>query len=97
MGKNADDCGIPHAARLIEFVESVTGDDATRLDTARRDLIAALGQAGFVDAASVVSAFDGLDRIADATGVQIEEDKAIDTAELRTELGIDDFPSMQSR
>ena len=45
-----------------------------------------------IDATAVVFAgFDGVARIADATGIPLEAPKAKQTADLRAALGIDEF------
>ena len=41
-----------------------------------------------VDAAAVIAGFDGITRVADATGIPIEPAKAEQTADLRSELGL---------
>ncbi len=97
MGDLGEDCGIPEAALLVAFAEAVIGDDGIDLDDARRRLAATLGDAALVDSAAVIATFNGLDRVADASGIQIEQEKAVDTAEIRAALGIDDFPSMRNR
>ncbi len=97
VGGNIENCGIPDAALLVAFAEAVIGGDDARLNTARRQLAATLGGDALVDSAAVISAFNGLDRVADATGIQIEQAKATETAEIRAALGIDEFSSMRNR
>ena len=47
--------------------------------------------AALVDAAAVAALFNGIDRVADATGIPLEDEKAESTAEIRAAIGIDDF------
>jgi len=91
MGEAGDDSGIPHAAVLIEFAEAVLDPDETRLDRARRAVVDAMGEAALVDAAAVAGNFNAIDRIADSTGIPLEDDKAAMTADFRSALGIDEF------
>ena len=87
-----ENVGIPHAAELIEFTEAVVLHDAKRSDAARRILLAALGDAGFVDACAVVAAFHGFVRIADAIGIpHFTAANAPDLSELRARAGINEF------
>ena len=58
---------------------------------ARKALIAAVGEEGFVDAAGVVASFNAVVRIADATGIPVEDFKLEKTVEERAALGIDDW------
>ena len=41
-----------------------------------------------VDAAAVAALFSAIDRVADATGIPLEQEKADATADLRAQLGI---------
>lgn len=44
-----------------------------------------------VDAAAVIGGFDGITRIADATGIPLEAPKAEQTADLRGVLQLEEF------
>jgi hypothetical protein len=83
---------VAHAAALIDFTEAVVLRDAARTDGARKTLRAALGAAGFVDAAAVVAAFHGFVRIADAIGIPYTTAaRGGDVPELREQAGINEF------
>ena len=90
-GGGAGDAGVPSGGLLIEFAEAVLGEDDARLARARAELGAAVGAAGLVDAAGVVGLFNAIDRIADATGIPLEEQKAQASADFRAALGLDRF------
>jgi len=49
-----------------------------------------------VDAAGIIGMFNGLDRVADATGTPLEDWKAADTADLRTAIGIDAYAATKA-
>ena len=87
------DGGIPHGGLLIEFAEAAIGGDDARLSTARQQILKTLGPEALVDAAGVVATFNAIDRVADATGTPIDEERIEPTAEMRVQLGIDRFPS----
>ena len=92
MTGSADgDSGVPNGRRLIAFAESVLGEDDAALTRARDDLAAALGPAGLADAAAVVGLFDAIDRVADATGIPLEDEKAAASADFRATLDLDRF------
>lgn len=82
---------MPHGAVLVEFAEAIESRDASRLNSARAGLLAALGSAGLVDAAAVAAIFNGLVRVADATGIPLETDKAEQTEDFRFSLKIGKF------
>ena len=87
---------LSHGDLLVAFAEAATrGSD--ELAGLRKELLEAVGPEAFVEAAATVGAFNGLVRVADATGIPLEEDKAADTADFRAALGIDDFASVTGR
>jgi hypothetical protein len=79
---------VPNGGELVRFAEAVIAGSVEELDEARRELTNALGPAGLVDTAAVAGLFDAIDRVADATGIPLEEQKAAATADLRARLGI---------
>jgi hypothetical protein len=85
------DVGVGHAAALIAFADAAIARDNKALAAARTRLVAALGEPAMADAAAVIAGFDGITRIADATGIPLEPPKAEQTADLRGDLRIDAF------
>ena len=63
---------------------------------ARGDIVARQGPAAMIDAAAVIAGFDGITRIADATGIPLEPPKAEAVADLRASLGLDQFLTAKS-
>jgi len=53
------------------------------------DLRLALSDAAFVDACATLASFNAVVIVADGTGIPLEEHKAVKTAQMRAELGID--------
>ena len=90
-GEGRRDTGVPHGRLLVEFAEAVLGEDDAALSHARAELVAALGPAGFVDAAGVIGLFNAIDRVADATGIPLEAEKATASADFRAALGANRF------
>jgi alkylhydroperoxidase family enzyme len=87
------DGGIEHAAELVAFSEAVMRDDDRALAEARAALRAVLSPAAFVDACAVIGAFNVVDRIADSTGIPLDDAMASPTADLRAELDLARFRS----
>ena len=87
----AGDGNIPHGALLVAYADAVLGHDEARLAAVRSDLRARMGDAAMVDAAAIVATFNAIDRVADSTGIPIEDGKAVATADVRAALGINAF------
>ena len=82
---------MPDADLLLPFADAALADDELRLGPIRSAIILRLGQAAMIDAAAVIAGFNGITRIADATGIPLEDKKADETTDWRQSLGIDAF------
>lgn len=85
------DGGVEHGARLIAFTEAVQRADDLTLE--RRAIRALLGPEAFVDLAAVIGSFNVVDRIADATGIPLDEQLTVMAGGIGKELGLDRFAS----
>ena len=68
-----------HEAELGAFVDAVLargGKDAAGIAVARREVERALGAMGVVQAAAVIGQFDGINKLADISGCQMDTVKA---------------------
>jgi hypothetical protein len=83
--------GVPQAQELAAFADAAIGAEAKALDQAREALVRTIGVEAMVDAAAVIGGFDGITRIADATGIPLETPKIEQTADLRDVLQLDEF------
>ena len=87
------DTGVANGAELVAFVDAVMGADPAERERARAALRAVTTPAAFVDACAVVGAFNVVDRIADATGIPLDDRMAAASADVRRELGVARFAS----
>ncbi len=78
------DSGVAHGAELLAFTDAVMNRDADAIVTTRDVVHARLGNAGVVDASAVIMMFNVVDRIADSTGIPIDDQM---TRELRYQVG----------
>ena len=91
------DGGIPNGARLIRFATAILGDDPGELAASRDDLVKAMGGAALTDTAAVAALFNAIDRVADSTGIPLEDVKAEATADFRADIGIDAFAAVSEK
>jgi hypothetical protein len=83
--------GVEHGHLLIAFAEAMVRDDDTVLTHARHAVIEGISPEAMVDAAGVVSNFERMVRIADATGIQLDERMAALSQEVRDALQLERF------
>jgi hypothetical protein len=83
--------GVPHGEELLAFAEAVVGRDVDRITEARETLRLVAGQRAVVDTAGVIANFHRMTRVADGSGIPLDERMMVASADLRATLGIDDF------
>lgn len=91
VGGDPNATGIPGAAGLVEFAEAALGDDTDLITAARERVRAELGDDCTVDAAGIIANFQRMVRIADGTGISLDEPMTAMTAEIRDELGLNGY------
>ncbi len=84
------DSGVPQGRLLLTFAEEACAGSSL-LPKARVAVAEAMGQDALVDAAAVIGIFQAVVKIADATGIPLEDAKAEASAEFRAELGLNAF------
>ncbi len=84
--------GVAAAAALTAYADAFF-DEGRDFAAARDRLHAEIGGEALVDAAGVLAIFNAVVRIADATGIPLEDQKAEMSADFRAALGIDDYPA----
>lgn len=87
----ASDGGVEHGALLTRFVDAMLQGTPEQAEAARRDVRDALGDAAFVDACATVASFNAVVKIADGSGIPLEEIKARNTEDIRESLGIERY------
>lgn len=91
--KGADEVDerIPAGKVLARFAEAVVLGTEADVSAARVEVIEAVGPEGFVDAAAVIGSFERMVRIADGTGIPLDETTMTRSENIREELGINSF------
>jgi hypothetical protein len=90
-GNRVAESGVVNAAALIALADGMVGDGEEALASARKRIIDEMGPAELVDAAAVASNFERMVRIADATGIPLDDPVEIMTSDVREDLGINRF------
>ena len=89
-GDHVGDVGVPHSAELLAFTNAVQVGTPDLL-AARSALEAAVGPDGLLEAAATIAIFNGLVRVADGTGIQLDGGVFAVSAADRARLGIDHY------
>lgn len=76
-------------AELIAFTEAAVRGEP--LEATRAAVLEAVGADGAGQAAATIAAFSGLVRVADGTGIPIDDGLASASVEIRDELGLNTF------
>ena len=77
----------------MAFTDAAMGDDEALLDRERRALREVLSDAEFVDTCATIGAFNVVDRIADSTGIPLDDMMRGMSEEVRDELDLARFGS----
>ena len=85
------DPGVDHASHLRLLTEGAIGSQWQQLAVIRDDAAAAMGEQVMVDALTVAAGFNGITRVADATGIPLDPTTQEVTGSMRVETGIDAF------
>lgn len=91
--KAAAASGVGHADALLALADAMAGEDEQDLAGARERVRTELGAVALVDAVAVASNFERMVRIADATGIPLDEPVAWVGDDLRRDLALDRFAS----
>ena len=85
--------GVPDSRELLQYTNACMGVEGTALETTRQALVDKMGSAAMVDAAGVISNFQRMVRIADATGIPSDGPMQAMSEDLRDQLGINQYVS----
>lgn len=87
------DSGVAGNDSLLRFAEAALDRDNDAIASARAAVVNALGEPAMIDAAGVIANFQRMVRIADGTGIPLDEPVAALTADIRDQLSLNDYGS----
>ena len=96
VSTRGDAQSVPDAGLLSDYADAAIHGNPARLWATRHRVIEALGADALIDTAATIAIFNAVVKIADATGIPIEEYKVEATRALRADLGVDDFGQAHS-
>jgi len=85
------DAGVPHSALIRKLTEATVRNRWNELGELRDVAAAEMDEQQMIDVLIVASAFNGITRVADATGIPLDEATASNTDEMRAAVGINRF------
>ncbi len=90
---NADEgeVGVPNETFLLRIAEAVYEGNHEALVAIREEGKETLGEQALVDAIAVACGFNGITKVANATGIPLDETTEKDTVQMRKETKIDDY------
>ena len=95
IGAAEGDGGVPSGAAMVRFAEAVTLATSD-LEASREALLRELGPVGLVEVAATIGIFNGLVRVADSTGIPLDDVSRTASGQFREELGLVDFASAKN-
>jgi hypothetical protein len=82
---------VAHGHVLIAFADAIVAADDHALSHTRHGVLEAMGAEAEVDAAGVASNFERMVRIADSTGILLDDRLSRASKEIREELDLERF------
>jgi hypothetical protein len=87
--------GVEQGTLLLAFAEAMVGEDDDALNHVRHAVIEVLSPEAMVDAAGVASNFERMVRVADATGIPLDERLQSLSQEVRDTLHLERFTAQK--
>ena len=85
------DAGVENGAFLMKLAAAVYEQDADTLTDIRIQGVELLGERGIAEAMGIAAGFNGITKVANGTGLPLDQTTADVTGEMRIETGIDDY------
>jgi hypothetical protein len=90
-GAALENSGVAHADILTAFVDAVVKENRNDIASARDTVESVMGWEALVDSACIIGNFQRMNRIADATGIELDAPVQAASDGIKTQLGLDKF------
>ena len=91
IDSNLAPTGVGHGEALREFADAILSRVPADIAQSRQALVDCTSEAAMVDATAVVGNFQRMVRIADGTGIPLDEPVLMMSQSIREDLGINEF------
>lgn len=85
------DSGVKFGKEISDLVDATIKGQWDVLEELKLEYVDRMGKQPLVDTLTVASCFNGITRVADASGIPVDPVPAEATSDMRSELGIDQF------
>jgi alkylhydroperoxidase family enzyme len=65
---------IKHEVELVNFAKAVLSTNKLEISEASKQLVEKIGVEGMLDAAAIIAFFNAINRVADATGIDLDNE-----------------------
>ena len=91
MANAETEIGVDHESILIKIAEAVFAGDAEQMAIVREEALQVLSPQALTDTIAVATGFNGITKVANATGILLDDATEQLTIEMRASTGIDEF------
>lgn len=85
------DVGVEDEDLLVAIAEAVFAGDPLELAQIRAEALSRIGAEKLIDAIGIASGFNGITKVANATGIPLDARTEEVTGDMRQQTGIDDY------
>lgn len=85
------DSGVPHGTLILQLTDALIRGAQQDFESIRSAAIGSMGEQAVIDILTVASAFNGITRVADATGIPLDPNTEQSTEYIRAILDINRF------
>ena len=89
------DSGVEHGTVILQLTDALIDNRLDDLETLRTNAFRVMSKQTTIDALTVASAFNGITRVADATGIHLDSNTENSTEDIRDMLDINRFAALK--